>query len=313
MTYERLLNNKAERLTPSQKKLLNYVLANDEEAIFLTVQDLSKRVHVSVATVVRLAKALGYAGFPEFQQALRARFRDKLTTVSRLQRAAQRETTEENVLVKICQQDIENITETMKQVSMGDFARFVQALNSAQRIVIIGLRSAHALAVLMGVALEFLQRDVWILTPGIGDMWDRLLGLRKEDVVVGICFPRYTKETVEVLRFAHEKGVQTLAITDSPISPLARYAGSILSARCKMDSFIESFTAALSLINAVVTALGLCRPQATMGSLKKMEAFWKRQKIYHADPSRRTKPSRKEARRKKDRPPPSPQIRRSSS
>jgi len=182
MPYARLLNNKAERLTPSQKKLLNYILANDEEAIFLTIQELSQRVKVSVATVVRLAKALGYTGFPEFQQELRALFREKLTTVSRLQKAARRETGAETVLVKIFQQDIENITETMKQVAVDDFRRFVETLNTARRIVIIGLRSAHSLAVLMGVALEFLQRDVWIVTPGIGDMWDRLLGLRQDDV-----------------------------------------------------------------------------------------------------------------------------------
>lgn len=280
MTYDRLLNEKAESLTPSQKKLLNYILSNDEEAVFLTIQGLSKRVSVSVATVVRLAKALGYAGFPQFQQELRLLFRDKLTTVARIQKAAQKEMSEENVLVKVFQQDIENITETMKQVSVEDFRRFVKALNSAKRVVIIGLRSAHSLAVLMGVALEFLQRDVWVVTPGIGNMWDRLLGLRKDDVVVGICFPRYTKETVEVLRFAQQKGIKTLAITDSPISPLARYAECVLPARCKLDSFIESFTAALSLINAIVTALGLYRKEATMSSLKQLEESWKRQGIY---------------------------------
>ena len=280
MTYNRLLNEKADSLTPSQKKLLNYILSNDEEAVFLTIQDLSKRVSVSVATVVRLAKALGYAGFPQFQQELRLLFRDKLTTVSRIQKAAQKETSEENVLVKVFQQDIENITETMRQVSVNDFKRFVKALNSARRVVIIGLRSAHSLAVLMGVALQFLQRDVWIVAPGIGDMWDRLLGLRKDDVVVGICFPRYTKETVEVLRFAQQKGIKTLAITDSPISPLARYAECVLPARCKLDSFIESFTAAISLINAIVTAVGLYRKEATMSSLKQLEEFWKRQGIY---------------------------------
>lgn len=281
MTYSSLLNQRSESLTPSQKKLLTYILANDEEAVFLTIQELSQRVKVSVATVVRLAKALGYAGFPQFQQELRLLFRDKLTTVSRLQKAAQKQTSDENILIKIFQQDIENITETMKQVSVDDFRQFVKALNAAKRIVIIGLRSAHSLAVLMGVALEFLERDVWIVTPGIGDMWDRLLGLRKDDVVVGICFPRYTKETVEVLRFASEKGIKTLAITDSLVSPLARHAQCVLPARCKMDSFIESFTAALSLINAIVTAAGVYRRDATMNSLKKLEEFWKHRQIYH--------------------------------
>jgi DNA-binding MurR/RpiR family transcriptional regulator len=281
MTYSRLLNSKAASLTPSQEKLLNYILANDEEAVFMTVQDLSQRVEVSVATVVRLAKSLGFAGFPQLQQELRALFREKMSTVSRLRKAAQSETGGDNVLAKVLQQDIENITETLKQVPVADFKRFVRMLNSGRRIVIVGLRSAHSLAVLLGVALEFLQRDVWIVTPGIGDMWDRLLGLRKDDVVVGICFPRYTKETVQALRFARERGVRTLAITDSLISPLAHYADCVLPARCRLDSYIESFTAALSLINAVVTAMGVYDKDATMTCLNRMEQFWKDRKIYH--------------------------------
>lgn len=280
MTYGRLLNEKAQSLTPSQKKLLNYILANDEEAVFLRIRDLALRAKVSVATVVRLAKALGYTGFPEFQQELRRLFRDKLTTVSRLQKAAQKEVDEENVLFKVLQQDIENITETMKQVSMDEFRQFVDAVNSARRTVIIGLRSAHSLAVLMGVALEFLQRDVWIVTPGIGDMWDRMFRLKKGDVVVGISFPRYTRETVRALEFAKSRQVRTLAITDSLISPLAQHADVVLTARCKMDSFVESFTAPLSLINAIVTAVGVISKDSTVVALKQLEAFWGSQKIY---------------------------------
>lgn len=280
MTYSRLLNSKAESLTPSQKKLLDYILANDEEAVFLKVQELSNRVNVSVATVVRLAKALGYAGFPEFQQEMRLLFRDKLTTVSRLQKAAQGKTSEENVLVKVLQQDIENITETMNQVPSDDFRKFVDAINLAERVVIVGLRSAHSLAVFMGVALEFLQRDVWIVRPGIGDMWDRLFRIRSGDVVVGISFPRYTRETVRSLEYAKSRHIRTLAITDSLLSPLARHADLVLTARCKMDSFVESFTAPLSLINAIVTAVGLCSKDPSLKALKRLETLWQSRNVY---------------------------------
>ncbi len=281
MTYSRLLKDKVAGLTPSQEKLLSYILANDDEAVFMTVHELSERVQVSVATVVRLAKSLGFAGFPQFQQELRVLFREKMTTVSRLRKAAQEKTVGNNVLSKVMHQDIENITETLKQVSAADFKRFVNILNSGKRIVIVGLRSAHSLAVLMGVALEFLQRDVWIVTPGIGDMWDRLFGLRKDDVVVGICFPRYTKETIETLRLARGNGIKTLAITDSLISPAAHVADCVLPARCKLDSYSESFTAALSLINAVVTAVGVNDNDATIMCLNRMDQFWKERKIYY--------------------------------
>lgn len=280
MPYDELLKNRIRNLTPSEKRLFDYILANDEEAVFLTIQDLSARVKVSLATVVRLSKALGFKGFPEFQRELRLLFRDKLTTISRLQRTMHHDASEQGILARVMRQDMENIGSTLEQVSRDDFRKFVQMLNVAERIFIVGLRSARSLAVFMGVALEFLQRDVQVLRSETGNMWDRLFRLREGDVVVGISFARYTRETVEALAFAKERGLRTLAVTDSPTSPLAQHADCFLTARCNMDSFIESFAAPLSLINAVVTALGVYRKESTMETLSELETFWQARKIY---------------------------------
>ena len=177
--------------------------------------------------------------------------------------------------------DIHNIEETLKQIPAMEFKKFVKAIHSAERYVIVGLRGVYSLAIFLGIALEFLQKNVWVIQPGIGDMWDRLFGLEKKDVVIGISFPRYTKQTVAVLRFAKERGNDALAITDSLVSPLAQYADHVLTANYKMDSFIESFTAPLSLINAIVTALGVFSKKSTMKSLKGLEEVWERQQIYY--------------------------------
>ena len=286
MPYAQLLKKRVRNLTPSERKLLDYVLSNDEEAVFLTIHDLSQRVNVSLATVVRLSKALGFKGFPEFQRELRLLFRDKLTTISRLQKTMHHNATEEGILARVMQQDVENIRITLEQLSRKDFKRPIQVLNSAERIVIVGLRSAHSLAVFMGVALEFLQRDVWMVQPGIGNMWDQLFRLKQGDVLVGISFPRYTRETVQALGFARKRKIKTLAITDSPISPLAQHADCVLTARCRMDSFIESFVAPLSLINAVVTALGVYRKESTVKTLSKLEEFWRGRKVYYEEENR---------------------------
>ncbi|MDI7260777.1 MAG: MurR/RpiR family transcriptional regulator [Thermodesulfobacteriota bacterium] len=281
LSLNNLLKEKNVFLTPSQRKLMQYILSHDDESIFLNVEDLAKKVDVSEATVVRLSKALGFKGFPEFQRELRLLFKNKLTTTSRLQKTVKKVTTEGDVLTKVLQTDIHNIEETLKQIPAMEFKQFVKAIDSAQRIIIVGLRSAYSLAIFLGIALEFLQKNVWVIQPGIGDMWDRLLGLGKGDLVIGISFPRYTRQTVEVLRFAKERGVNTLAITDSLISPLAQYADHVLTARYQMDSFVESFTAPLSLINAIVTALGVFSKKSTMKSLKGLEEVWERQQIYY--------------------------------
>lgn len=279
----REIKGRGNQLSQAQRKLLEYVLAHEEEAVFLKIGDLARQGKVSLATVSRLSRALGFKGFPEFQRELQRLFRHRLTTTSRLQNTVKKTAGEKNILAKVLQNDMVNIAETLKQTSPAEFQRFVKSLASAARIVIVGLRSAHSLAVFMAVALEFLQKEVWLVQPGMGDMWDRLTGLKKGDVVVGISFPRYTKQTVEVLRFAKAQGLKTLAITDTLLSPLAHYADHVLTARYKMDSFIESFTAAFSLINALVTALGIQSPQNTYASLQRLERIWRTQQIYYRD------------------------------
>lgn len=279
-----LLKEKTPQLTRSQRKLMDYILSHEDETVFLNIGDLAERVHVSEATVVRLSKMLGFKGFPEFQKELRLLFRNKLTTTSRLQKTVKKVADEEDILIKILQTDIHNISETLKQVSIQEFKHFIKHIDSAERIIIIGLRSVHSLAIFFGVALEFLQKNVWVVKPGIGDLWDRLMGLRKEDLVIAISFPRYTRDTVEALQFAKMKGARTLAITDSLISPLAQHADHMLTACYRMDSFIESFTAAFSLINAIVTAVGISNKKKTLKFLKELEAVWERQKVYYPAP-----------------------------
>jgi DNA-binding MurR/RpiR family transcriptional regulator len=277
----RELKERGNSLTQSQRKLLEYILAHEEESVFLKIAALSHRAKVSQATVSRLSQALGFKGFPGFQKELQQVFRNKLTTTSRLQNTVRKVAGGNDVLTRVLQTDIENISETLRQISLSEFRNFVECLASGDRIVIVGLRSVHSLALFLGVALEFLQKNVWILQPGIGDMWDRLLGLKKGDVVVGISFPRYARQTVEVLRFAKSRGLKALAITDTLISPLAQYSDHVLTARYKMDSFIESFTAPLSLINAVVTALAVRDQKTTLASLQELETVWRTQKIYY--------------------------------
>ncbi len=280
LALPQLLKEKASFLTRSQKRLMQYILSHEEEAIFLNIESLAERVGVSEATVVRLCKVLGFKGFPQFQKELRLHFRSKLTTTFRLEHTMRESTDEGDILFKILQNDINNIADTMKDASVREFREFVKAIDSAQRIVIIGLRSVYSLATFLGVALEFLQKDVWVVQPGIGDLWDRLLGLKRDDLVIAISFPRYTRLTVEAFKFAKSQGAKTLAITDSVLSPLAPYADHLLTARYKMDSFIESFTAAFSLINAMVTAVGVSNKRRTLKSLRELEEIWERQEVY---------------------------------
>ena len=176
----------------------------------------------------------------------------------------------------------------MTSPEAGDiFERAVADLQSAKRIFVVGLRGAHAPALTLATYLRFLGKQAHLLVPGHGEMWDILQGLGRSDLVVGISFPRYTQITLEVLQHARMKRARVGAITDSPLSPLARYAHWVLTAHCELDSFIESFTAATSLVNALLTAMSIQDPGKTLRILRQREALWEGKGVYVSNPGDR--------------------------
>jgi len=280
MPFQELLVDNRVRLTPSQRRIMQYIVDNYDEAIFLTASQLAGRVGVSEATVVRLAQALGFDGYPGMQKKFRKGLQDRLSTVTRLEHTVDHVRQMGDVVVKVLQEDIQNLSQTLRDFPLEIFERAVSDMQSAKRIFVIGLRGAHAPALTLATYLRFLGKQAHLLVPGHGEMWDILQGLGSSDLVVGISFPRYTQVTLEVLEHARKKRARVGAITDSPLSPLARHAHWVLTAHCQLDSFIESFTAATSLVNALLTAMSIQSPGKTLRILREREALWEEKGVY---------------------------------
>lgn len=283
MPFQELLVDNRVRLTPSQRRIMQYIVDNYDEAIFLTASQLARRVGVSEATVVRLAQALGFDGYPGMQKKFRKGLQDRLSTVTRLEHTVDHVRQMGDVVVKVLQEDIQNLSQTLRDFPLEIFERAVSDMQSAKRIFVIGLRGAHAPALTLATYLRFLGKQAHLLVPGHGEMWDILQGLGRSDLVVGISFPRYTQVTLEVLEHARKKRARVGAITDSPLSPLARHAHWVLTAHCQLDSFIESFTAATSLVNALLTAMSIQSPGKTLRILREREALWEEKGVYTTD------------------------------
>ena len=288
MPFQKLLVDNRVRLTPSQQRIMQYIVDNYEEAIFLTASQLAHSVGVSEATVVRLAQALGFDGYPGMQSKFREGLQNRLSTVTRLEHTVGHVRQVGDVVVKVLQEDIQNLSQTLRNVSIEVFEQAVADIEKAKRIFVVGLRGAHAPALTLATYLRFLGKQAQLLVPGHGELWDILQGIEKTDHVIGISFPRYTGVTVEVLEHARKQRARVGAITDSPLSPLARHAHWVLTAESQLDSFIESFTAATSLINALLTAMSIQSPNKTLRILREREALWEEKGIYVSDPRARS-------------------------
>ena len=267
-------------LTPTQRKVLDFILKQPEQAVFLTATDLARNLNVSDTSIVRLAQALGYEGYPHLRRQLREYVQPKITTVDRLEETVRRVESVSDVLGDVISKDLDNLKITLEETDPEVFTKFVEEIDSARRIFIIALRSTHCLGIFMTSALRFLGRDVIPLMPGTGEMWDQLRDVGAGDLLIGFAFPRYTKLTVEVMDSARDRDVRVLAVTDGELSPLNRIAHHSLTVPYGIESYIESFTAALSLVNAIVTALAFKSGTDTMETLQEMEHVWEREGVY---------------------------------
>jgi len=280
LKIDQIVSGRTPELTPTQRKVLDFILKQPEHAVFLTATDLAQNLNVSDTSIVRLAQTLGYAGYPDLKRRLREYVQPKITTVDRLGETVRRVESVGDVLSDVLSKDLNNLKITMEETDPEIFTRFVEEMDEARRIFIIALRSTHCLGMFMTSALRFLGREVIPLTPGTGEMWDQLRDLGQDDVLIGFAFPRYTKVTVEVMDYARDQDVRVLAVTDGELSPLNRSAHYSLTVPYGIESYIESFTAALSLVNALVTALAFTSRADNMQTLREMENVWEREGVY---------------------------------
>ncbi|MFJ8244742.1 MurR/RpiR family transcriptional regulator [Peribacillus asahii] len=260
-------------MSKSHVKIATYILENQTTVPFLTVGKLAKMAGVSDATVVRFATSLGYSGYPEMQQYMQSSVQQQLTTTDRLKMSQKVYNRENSGVYEVFQDDIANIKSTMEKLDEAEFYKAVECLLQARRVYVIANRSAISLGVFLQYYLQIILNNVEML-QSLEASSEKLYNLSEEDVVIGVSFSRYTKSTVQMFSFAKEKNAKTIAITDNLLSPLIPYADIPLTASSQMPSFIDSFVAPLSLINALIMFVGKEKPEDIQDRLETLEDIW---------------------------------------
>ena len=259
-------------------QVAKYILDHHIEAAFLTAAELARRAGVSEPTVIRFATDLGFSGYPALQRALQDLVQQELTTVDRIKiQALHREN--KDPAIRSLWLDLRNLEETIKLIDPKAMAQVVEKLATADRVIVVGLRMSAALATYMRLALKKSVSTVVAVTSEDGSFFDELVYTTPRSVVIGIGFPRYARPTIDYLEAARAKGVTTVALTDSELSPLVAHADHVLLARCRALSYVDSFTAPIALIGAIATALSL-RTEHTE-RLEELEALWKRYQVFY--------------------------------
>ncbi len=267
-------------LSKSQRAIGNYICDHYDKAAYMTAAKLGTLVGVSESTVVRFAGEMGCDGYPALQQALRELIRTRLTAIQRVEITNDRIGTSD-VLNNVLNSDIDKIKGTLEGINHADFDRAVDMIISARTIYVAGARTSSSLASFLGFSLNLIFSNVYpVHTAGGNEIFEQLLHVTEGDVVIAISFPRYSKRIINAVGYAKKNGAQIIALTDSPVSPIAQYASVLLIAKSDMASFVDSLVAPLSIINALIVAISRKKKNELEEIFGKLEDIWHEYDVY---------------------------------
>ncbi|MDE7207492.1 MAG: MurR/RpiR family transcriptional regulator [Lachnospiraceae bacterium] len=277
------INDKFNRMSKSHKKIATFIIDHYEQAAFMTASKLGKTVGISESTVVRFAYALEYEGYPEFQEALAEWVKDKLNSVQKIG-AKYGKSTQSEILTSVLNADIEKIDDTIDHVDPQAFEAAVDIILNAKHVYLIGLRSCKPLAEFLHFYLNMIRSDVILLdSTSTSELFEQMLRINEKDAIIGISFPRYSMRTLKAMEMATDRNAKVITITDTIHSPMCLYSSCNLMARSDMVSIVDSLVAPLSLINALVVALCLKRPNEVKKNLETLESVWDNYQVYLKD------------------------------
>lgn len=272
------LNLSGKKLSKSHRRIAEYIVEHYDKAVFMTAAKLGEMVAVSESTVVRFAVALGYEGYPQLQRSLQELVRHRLTVTQRFEMSA--DINEQNVLPTVLKTDMQNIRATIEEIDDQVFKQVVHTMQGAKRIYILGLRSAAPLAQFAGYYLHYIFDDVRVVAASTTDVFESISRVEEGDVLLGISFPRYSSRTIEAMAFARAHKAKVIGLTDGAMSPLHDVADICLSVHTDMASFVDSMAAPMSVINALIVALGILNREQLNARFKQLEEVWDAYSVY---------------------------------
>lgn len=268
------IENNMSSFSKGQKRIAGYILENYDKAAFMTASKLGKLVGVSESTVVRFASELGYDGYPSMQRALQEMIRSRLTSTQRIQAAGDL-LDREDLLGAVLQSDIDKLREIVGEADRMEFDNVVKRIMQARHIYILGVRSSSFVAGYLNFYMHLLCENVTLVqSNAAGEIFEQLFRIGPEDVMIAISFPRYSKVTMNTVKFAQDRGASIIAITDNELSPVYQMSDAALLAPCEMISFVDSMVAPLSLINALLVALAHRMGTDVSTTFAELEDIW---------------------------------------
>ncbi len=266
-----------DELSPKQQRLARYFLDQEHVVAYASANAVGKDTDVSAATVVRFARALGYAGYTDLQEVIRSALPLYHTPSQKLAQRISAGSFSSNISANIAEVNIRNIEQTLQNVSLDMLNQAVDAMVDADRILIFSGGLSSTAAVMAQHSLTMLGFQARAIINGGLTQTLEMSTINPRDTVIVISIWRYLKDTVAGARYAHEAGARIIAITDSLVSPLTRSSDYVFIVAAQRAAHSRSLTGLISLIDLINATIISRRPQESMRALKRIDDLYHQQ------------------------------------
>ena len=277
---ERLQQEQA-KFPPAQRAVASYIVEHYREIPFLTISDIAERIKYSETTISKFCDALGYSGFSSLKKQIAEFVNSEITINKKLERTTQ-DVKSNKIFDNILADDVASITATLQSATnQENVNKLLGLMDKAQHIYVLGTRMSSFLADLLVFKLRQQGLSTAALSSERGDAIDQMLLIQPDDLVIVFSFFRYTRSTVEQIKFLHKRGIPIVLITDEKLSPAYEYATTVLKCALNTESYIVSYASCISLISAILTANGLKHKKATTEHTKELERYYSEYHTYY--------------------------------
>jgi len=270
-------NKKYYAFSKVNKSIYDYITENYANISFLSIQELSVKIGVSPASITRFAKEMGFSGYPAMQKEIQNDLKQDILPMKEIKVSIGEASDDGAVLLKTINQNIKGLQTVYNDKLRVHFSTAVDILLQAEKIYIFGMRSSYSMAYYSSFMLSQFMGNVELLESGRESLYDRLHYTSCKDVLMVVGFSRYTKLTTKVTQHFHNRQSPIIAVTDSLSSPLAAYADASLIVP---NNNAYSFSSAITVLNALIIAVGGRDKEGTLEEMKQREALVLENDIY---------------------------------
>jgi DNA-binding MurR/RpiR family transcriptional regulator len=272
------------RMHPRRRLIIRGVLDHPEDTYYLSSTALAKHFDVNAATIVRTVQDLGYQSFGDFTADLRRHFVTRITPYLLLQATTGENQPVENSLSRSIDKDIDNLQTLRNNFDYERVMDLAKSIHQARSILVVGLDIAHAAAYFLSYGLFVGGFRAETPVGGEGVIYHKVKELGAKDLLIAISFGRCLKTTVEAVKQARRQGAPTFGITNSDITPIAKYCDRYVVTNIASSAYTGSYVAPMAMINTIIVACSLLRPKRTLARLLENEKEYKAgARWYHED------------------------------